>query len=361
MYSARVNQPAGSPVESKNRIPLLASLEVFSSLTTEELETVARDSRWLSIPQGGSLFAGEEGSGRLYAIREGEVLISKRGEEGRDISLATFVAGGSFGELDLFDHRPGDTSARCERDSLLLAFPAAEEAGAAERFFEAHPTIAAKVLHSLLGVVAGRIRTTNRLIAEKSPWIQELRRQVSVDKLTGLHNASFLEEELTRMLSAKGTRICLLMLKPDNFKTVNDTYGHQAGDRVLQLMAGELKSRLGERGTAVRYRGDVLAAVLPQCVLQEARRIAETIRAAMSALDLREVSGGQPLRITVSLGVAGWTSAAVHSGAIAGPGSAATLVERAYENLFTARNRGGDRVCAAGRKTGAGSSKQPST
>ena len=83
----------------------------------------------------------------------------------------------------------------------------------------------------------------------------------------------------------------------------------------------------------------MLAAVLPEAGLQQARRAADVIRKAMSAIDLREVTGGQPLRITVSLGVA--------DSADSSAGSAAALVERAYENLFTARNRGGDRVCAA--------------
>jgi len=368
MYSARVNEPVGAPGDSHAKVQLLRSLEVFRSLTAEELDAVARHSRWLSMPEGSALFAGDQDGGRLYAIHEGEVLISKRGDEGREISLATFLAGESFGELNLFDHQPGDTSARCEQDSLLLAFPAGEEPGAADRFFAGHPGIGAKVLHSLLAVVARRIRSTNSLIAEKSPWVQELRRQVSLDKLTGLFNASFLEEDLVRMVDEGHRRVCLLMLKPDNFKTVNDTYGHQAGDRVLQLMAAELRARLGggsggrgeggpqgpggadraegpdgspatDKGTGIRYRGDVLAAVLPGAGLQQARRAADVIRKAMSAIDLREVTGGQPLRITVSLGVA--------DSADSSAGSAAALVERAYENLFTARNRGGDRVCAA--------------
>jgi diguanylate cyclase (GGDEF)-like protein len=186
-------------------------------------------------------------------------------------------------------------------------------------------------------MVARRIRSTNRLLAEKSHWVQELRRQVSVDKLTGLYNASFLEEDLGRMVADEGSRVWLMMLKPDNFKTVNDTYGHQAGDRALQLMAEELRARLAGRGTAVRYRGDVLAAVLPACAAAEARRVAEAIRTAMKGLDLRELSGGRPLSITVSIGAAGSTTS--------GRRLAPVLVERAYENLFTARNAGGDRVC----------------
>jgi diguanylate cyclase (GGDEF)-like protein len=352
LYSARVSTSASSPKEKATRIDLLRALEVLDSLTDAELGTVAESSRWLSL-EGGQLLFGAEGTGtdspsavrngggRLYVVREGEVLITRRGEEGRDITLATFVAGEGFGELDLFGPSAAEAgiTARCEEDTSLLVFPDPAGGRPAEQFFADHPAIAAKVLNGLLAMVAGRIRSTNRLLAEKSHWVQELRRQVSVDKLTGLYNAGFLEEDLQRMIDAQASRVCLLMLKPDNFKSVNDTYGHQAGDRVLQLMAEELRARLADRGTAVRYRGDVLSAVLPACTLAEARRMGETVRAAMQGLDLREISAGDPLSITVSVGAAGTSPSARKT--------AAMLVERAYENLFSARNAGGDRVCAA--------------
>ncbi|HEC60983.1 MAG TPA: GGDEF domain-containing protein, partial [bacterium] len=271
-------------------IRLLQGLELFQSLSTDDLKTIAANSAWRRLGCGETVFTKGQKAGRLYAVHQGEVLITKRGDQDRDINLATFVDGDGFGELTLFDHE-AQTTARCEDDTTLLIFPDQTGSATAESFFARHPQIAAVVLHNLLALVAGRIRSTNRLIAEKSPWVQELKRQVMLDKLTGLYNNSFLEEEFTRLLGAKTDKISLLMMKPDNFKTVNDDYGHNAGDRVLQLMAEELKKQLDQGSIAVRYQGDVYAVILRGLGLKQAKHMAEIVRRGMYEIDLDEVTG----------------------------------------------------------------------
>jgi diguanylate cyclase (GGDEF)-like protein len=215
-----------------------------------------------------------------------------------------------------------------------------------ETFFTSFPQIKARILRNLLAIVARRIRSTNSLIAEKSPWVQELRRQVMLDKLTGLYNAGYLEEEFPRRLQQHPKDTCFLMIKPDNLKNLNDSYGHQAGDRTLQLMASELRRQLGDRGIPIRYKGDVFSVILPETGLGRARELAEQIREGMSKIDVSEVSLGSAeprtdLGITVSIGVTAHPN---------GGRSAFELTERAYENLFTARNRGGNRICSQQRK-----------
>jgi diguanylate cyclase (GGDEF)-like protein len=338
----------------QDKIDLLKTIEVFRSLDPNELVVLGQHTAWRLYSKGQFVFPNEgakdSGSGRIYAVQRGEVLITKRGDEQRDITLATFVSGESFGELSLFEHDGADTSACCEEDTTLLVFPGeleAERAAAqAETLFNTHPGIKAKILRALLAIVARRIRSTNRLIAEKSPWVQELRRQVMMDKLTGLYNAGYLEEEFPRLVEKKPEGTCFLMIKPDNLKNLNDSYGHQAGDRTLQLMAEELRGRLRDRGIPMRYKGDVFSVILPEVGLETARELAEQIRVGMSRVDVSEVSLGSPeprtdLCIIVSIGIAGYPN---------GGGSAERLVERAYENLFTARNRGGNRLCSQQRK-----------
>jgi diguanylate cyclase (GGDEF)-like protein len=338
----------------EDKIGLLKAIGVFQSLNSDELAVAADNAAWRDYSKGEIVFpkktGNDSGTGRIYTVQQGEVLITKSGDEHRDIILATFVAGESFGELSLFDRGIADTNARCEEDTTLLVFPAAGglggAAGKVETFFAEHPQIKAKILRNLMAIVARRIRSTNRLIAEKSPWVQELRRQVMLDKLTGLYNAGYLEEEFLRLLEQKPEGTCFLMIKPDNLKTLNDSYGHQAGDRTLQLMASELRSQLAERGIPIRYKGDVFSVILPEVGLEAARETAEQIRAGMNKVDVSEVSQGSTnprtdLGITVSIGVAAYPN---------GGTSADKLIERAYENLFAARNRGGDRICSQQRK-----------
>jgi diguanylate cyclase (GGDEF)-like protein len=356
LYSSQVsnNKEPSNLSGQQGKIDLLKTIGVFHTLEAKELETIAASSGWRSFGKGESVYSGEEGrepgNGRIYVVQQGEVLITKRGDEQRDINLATFVSGESFGELSLFERDTPDTSARCEEDTKLLVFPGESEpqraAAQMEKLFEAYPRIKAKILRALLATVARRIRSTNRLIAEKSPWIQELRRQVMLDKLTGLYNAGYLEEEFPRILKLKAKGTCFLMIKPDNLKNLNDSYGHQAGDRTLQLMAAELRRQLGDRGIPIRYKGDVFSVILPGAGLETARELAEKIRRGMGEIDVSEVSFGSAeprndLGITVSIGIAGYPN---------GGGSAQRIIERAYENLFTARNRGGNRICSQQKK-----------
>jgi diguanylate cyclase (GGDEF)-like protein len=345
----------------QEKIDLLKAVGVFRSLDSDELTAVADNAAWQYYGKDEIVFpkadSNDFGTGRIYTVQRGEVLITKSGDEQRDISLATFVSGESFGELTLFDGESTDTSARCEEDAVLLIFPVSQsqerqhktgqdQQPAVESFFAAFPQIKAKILRNLLAIVARRIRSTNRLIAEKSPWVQELRRQVMLDKLTGLYNAGYLEEEFPRLLEQQPEGTCFLMIKPDNLKNLNDSYGHQAGDRTLQLMASELRRQLADRGVPIRYKGDVFSVLLPEVGLERARELAEQIRAGMDKIDVSEVSLGSSeprtdLGITVSLGVAAYPN---------GGSSADKLTERAYENLFTARNRGGNRICSQQRK-----------
>lgn len=345
----------------KDKIYLLKTVSVFQTLDSGELAVVADNAAWRDYSKGEIIFPKEtgkdSGTGRIYTVQQGEVLITKSGDEHRDIILATFVAGESFGELSLFDRGTVDTTARCEEDTTLLIVPVSQpedgrrksgldQTAEVETLFSEHPQIKAKILRTLLAIVARRIRSTNRLIAEKSPWVQELRRQVMLDKLTGLYNAGYLEEDFLRLLEQKPEGTCFLMIKPDNLKTLNDSYGHQAGDRTLQLMASELRSQLAERGIPIRYKGDVFSVILPEVGLEVARETAEQIRAGMSKINVSEVSRESEnprtdLGITVSIGVAAYPD---------GGTSADKLIERAYENLFTARIRGGDRICSQQRK-----------
>ena len=357
LYSSVVNNKQDKRHQTRDKIQLLGKIDVLRSLDPEELEAIADNSSWRSFNAGELVYTGDSigaspgsgASGRIYAIQEGEVLITKNGDDGREVVLANFVAGESFGELTLFDTASGETAARCEADTKLLVFPGEQKtkaaAAQAAALFADAPQIRAKILRNLMVVVARRIRGTNRLIAEKSPWVQELRRQVMVDKLTGLYNAGYLSEELPRLLEPRHLRenaagVCMLMIKPDNLKSLNDRYGHQAGDRTLQLMAAELQRLCDQEGISIRYKGDVFSVVLPQSGAEKARQTAETIRDAMSEIDVSEVSreSAEPrtdLRITVSVGLAAGPQEGV---------AAEQLIEKAYENMFGARNSGGNRI-----------------
>jgi diguanylate cyclase (GGDEF)-like protein len=317
-------------------LSLLRNAGLFSTLSESELGFIARYSRYRDFRADQTVF--EEGGHveELYLIKEGAVLIRKKSEDGTQQDIARFIGGEVFGEMDLLDASPRSASAIAESDSTLLVFP-----GGGLLFpdiLARHPDVFAHILQKLLGVIAGRIRATDRLISENVPWVSELKKQLLRDKLTSLHNKAFLDQELGEILEVHPAT-GMLAVKPDNFKTVNDTYGHDAGDAALALIADTLKSTLKGKDIGVRYRGDEFCVVLPGKSEAEAARAARGRLDALKGIDLSGVTRGNRLTITASIGV---------SAHPAETGDPARLVALALERMLEARALGGDRVNGGG-------------
>jgi diguanylate cyclase (GGDEF)-like protein len=164
---------------------------------------------------------------------------------------------------------------------------------------------------------------------------EEMERQAISDGLTGIHNYRHFHESLQAEVSRAGRygeRFCLLMMDLDHFKAVNDTIGHQKGDDVLRAVAGVLRSCSRGSDHLARYGGEEFAMILPQTSLEEAKPLAERIRASIAALD----PGHPDLRVTMSIGVSAYPESAKDSDGVLGTADAA---------LLRAKKSGRDRVC----------------
>jgi diguanylate cyclase (GGDEF)-like protein len=137
--------------------------------------------------------------------------------------------------------------------------------------------------------------------------LRELLRQQSIrDALTGLFNRRYLEETLTREVyrAQRGqTPLSAIMLDVDHFKRFNDTFGHEAGDLILQTLGQFLQKQVRASDVPCRYGGEEFAVILPSATAEQAAQRAETLRAG--AETLQATFKGQTLgKITLSLGVA---------------------------------------------------------
>ena len=123
------------------------------------------------------------------------------------------------------------------------------------------------------------------------------------------------------------------MMDLDDFKLVNDTYGHQQGDEVLAQVAGVLRDHSRELDTPARYGGEEMAVVLPQTGVEGAEMLAERIREAVEALRVPRVRGGGVLSVTASFGVASVPDvAADREGLIAAADAALYRAKRGGKN-----------------------------
>ncbi len=124
----------------------------------------------------------------------------------------------------------------------------------------------------------------------------------------------------------------LLMMDIDNFKGVNDTHGHQAGDRVLERVALVIREKAGKRGIAGRYGGDEFIIGLPEASLEEAVRIAEAIKNSVQEHEFEAY--GRVFSVTMSAGIA----------QSCGERTLDELVYLADSNLYQAKFEGKNRI-----------------
>ncbi len=126
------------------------------------------------------------------------------------------------------------------------------------------------------------------------------------DFLTGWHNRRYLQqrlkEELARAQRHAGTMSCL-MIDVDRFKSINDGYGHLAGDNALKEIAHRVVAQIRSMDTAARFGGDELAILLPEATAAEAARLAERIRDVVAAVPF-VLTPQIERNLTVSVGVA---------------------------------------------------------
>jgi CRP-like cAMP-binding protein len=178
---------------------LLKRASLFSQLSTDELSVLGRYSGYRKFDAGQVVF--RQGSHReeLYLVKDGSVSIRRQEDDEAEQEIARFVDGEVFGEMDLLGTVPRSASAVADGAATLLVFPDGIEFA---RLLEKHPDTFARILRKLLGEIARRIRAIDRLISEKTPWIEDLKRQLHRDRLTGLYNRAFLEEELPRIVAA---------------------------------------------------------------------------------------------------------------------------------------------------------------
>ncbi len=158
--------------------------------------------------------------------------------------------------------------------------------------------------------------------------------QAQRDPMTGLANRgqfdSFLKDQLTMARHTKRP-LSLVMVDVDHFKSFNDTYGHQAGDDVLKVVAELLKSGVRPHDLAARYGGEEFVLVLPDTPSEGARVVAERTRGKIAATDVQTATG-EVLRVTVSLGCASFDPQ-LHP-------NAALFLKAADEALYEAKRNG---------------------
>ncbi|PZF75425.1 PleD family two-component system response regulator [Aestuariivirga litoralis] len=188
----------------------------------------------------------------------------------------------------------------------------------------------------LLARVATQVRR-HRYTEQLRLTVRASMEMAVTDALTGLYNRRYLETQLTQLIEQsadRGKGLSMLSLDIDFFKSVNDTYGHDAGDRVLQEVAGRIRGSVRGGDLACRTGGEEFVVVLPGADLAVAEKVGERIRKAIAAKPFM-LGPGSHLTVTASLGV---------SSLLTTEDTLEGLLKRADRALYRAKREGRNRV-----------------
>lgn len=189
------------------------------------------------------------------------------------------------------------------------------------------------------------------IIRETQLWFENmrLREESSRDPLTGFYNRRFLtlklQAEFKRALAKRGIfkvpeEISIVMIDLDNFKLVNDSFGHAEGDRVLKAMAEAIHASVRKTEIICRYGGDEFCVILPGASIQDAAKFGEKIRSLIANhpdLSYRTKDGVSTIRVTTSIGVASISGAKAME--------PSKLMKAADRALYRAKAGGRNQVC----------------
>jgi diguanylate cyclase (GGDEF)-like protein len=199
------------------------------------------------------------------------------------------------------------------------------------------------VLVSVLAAVFGTLLFAMRKLTKRLASVQaELKQSSITDHLTNVFNRGYLisraEEELKKMWRQGAGSTCtgFVLLDLDDFKTINDRFGHLAGDRVLQEVALRVKLCVREYDIVGRLGGEEFFIILPSTQIAEARQIADRIWKRLRECPIE--AGGTSLLVTASIGVACLTGR---------ERTIQEVLQKADERMYRAKHQGKDRVVAS--------------
>lgn len=322
--------------------------EDFDSLRLSQLAKLGQNCR--AEPEDVLFREGEIGD-FLYLILEGRVRVTNEVSPDKVFTLKT---GDVMGEIGLLDGLPRTATVVADVPCELFRLSRSD----LEAFLEMEPNLAFKLMRVMNRKVRAALDrekglnaslrdanvelerlngTLEHLVEQKTEQlrkaIQDLRAMVDRDPLTGVYNRRKFDALINEVLEQK-EKLSLIMLDVDHFKRLNDTHGHQAGDRVLMQVAAVSEGCLGEQQYLARYGGEEFGIILNGVGLEEALKIAEEVRQSIENhhFPIRDCPPGY---VCASLGVAAYPEQAEDP-----PG----LIAAADKALYRAKENGRNRV-----------------
>jgi len=303
--------------------------KLFRFVAAESIEGILRECRIRELAGGEALLEPDQENDLLFIVLSGSLNIYLKRD--RSEPVATLGAGETVGEMSIIDG--GQVSA------LVVAAETCRLAVMKEELLWSMVQVSHSAACNLLTILSLRLRDANHLIEERMAKFDNYREYGSIDSLSGLHNRHWFDQMLGRLLHRchmAGKPLSLIMTDMDNFKEINDSFGHLAGDRAIHGVAQVILSNSRPGILAARYGGDEFVIILPEIDATLATIIAERLRQGIMQATIVDHHNNALPGLTLSVGVAE-----------APPGcSRDQLLAAVDAALFRAKNGGRNQVCS---------------
>jgi diguanylate cyclase (GGDEF)-like protein len=202
------------------------------------------------------------------------------------------------------------------------------------RFFQSNTQIQQSI-RDLVSTIADYLG----MVISNHQNLEHIKRQSRLDRLTGLFNRRVFDEQLSiefRRAQRYDRDLSLIIMDIDDFKKVNDTYGHLQGDKVLESIGELVVGCFRDLDTVCRYGGEEICVIMPETVGPAARSKAEQVRRKIAELEVPMIEqNGKSVKLTVSVGIACVTK---------GTATEEQLIGEADKALYHCKNNGKNQV-----------------
>lgn len=306
----------------------LKKASLFVNFDDEEIELLKEVAVKVIIPENTKFILEDDTDSCFYLLLAGDLLVTKKGQANEENVIAEISGVRIIGETGLLDGERRSASVKTIHSSTLLRFDAAA--------IKKVPSIYIKILDNIAHELTRKLRETNVKTSVSIEKSDDMKKTMTLDSLTGAYNRLYLME-LLKNLETHALRynsaFSILMVDLDNFKQINDTYGHPIGDATLKAFVQTCLNNIRKPDCICRYGGEEFLIILHNCHHQEAMISAKRILEAVRKIPVPHPKG--IIHFTISIGVASFQVPY---------DNIEKLITRADEALYFAKRQGKNQV-----------------
>jgi diguanylate cyclase (GGDEF)-like protein len=312
----------------------LKNLPVFNSFNNDEVSAIEKYFSYRNYKKDEIIAVLDDNEKELLIVLNGKIVSTLNLPGNITRKRDEYESGSFFGEMSLFGYKVRfDTFYAAEESSLAVI----SEKNMIE-LIENESDIAMKFISQLLSMTINHLRNSSKFLADVVQWGENASRRVITDELTGLYNRAFLDDALENFFyisKSNNKPLSFLMLDLDNFRNINENFGHETGNKILFELVNLIKNKVSRHGIIARYGGDEYSILLPETNLKSAITIADQIRKDVEAHDFSKHLNGKEGKFTISIGISSFPDTATEL---------AAFKEKADASLYLAKKTGRNKV-----------------